>query len=66
MSAATKVRACRGCGCTALNACLVEEPDGTRRGCSWVAIDLCDACCSKVVRKIRGPWKQRELHLVKP
>jgi hypothetical protein len=37
----TKVRTCRACGCTDVNACL---NDGTGQPCHWVAEDLCSAC----------------------
>ncbi len=66
MSAAAKVRSCHLCGCTDDNACLVEDLEGNERPCWWVTIDLCDGCCSKLIRKIRGPIQQRTLRLVGP
>lgn len=49
-------RSCRKCGCTELNACLVQSPfGGPVEGCSWAEPDLCSACAEPET-KIRGHY----------
>ncbi len=50
--------ACRRCGCTQNNACLVRAPLAANAvdGCYWVEPGLCSACADPASR-IRGPWK---------
>lgn len=49
--------ACRVCGCTDSNPCLVRENFiGRERACSWFEDDLCDGCAEIAgITKVRGP-----------
>ena len=47
------VLACRQCGCTETNACLVRSR-GQLVGCSWASADLCTACAHPEI-KASGP-----------
>lgn len=41
------MRACRDCGCTELDACVVDR-NGIHYACFWVEPDLCSFCALRV------------------
>jgi hypothetical protein len=57
-----KTRICKECGCTETDACVVEDIDGSQRGCSWTlevsgkVRNICDGCRPTFGElKIHGP-----------
>ncbi len=48
---------CDRCGCSAFNACVVLDKDGSFRGCSWdlAAPGTTCSACSGADCRLRGP-----------
>ncbi len=59
------MRACRECGCTEFDACVVDRA-GTRYACFWVEADLCSFCLLGVDDEERERPPARGVDMVMP
>ena len=50
------VRACRECGCTDDDACVLVIAGRAKAACMWIEYDLCSACTPKARERDDGVW----------